>query len=135
MNAIRNKTIAIVGAGPGRCMLARLLQMSGAEIKVYERDLNRNARAQGATPDLHEESGLKALREAGLMEEFEANYHLNEDFSDVQSATAAYEKQMLVRAAEVAKQSLEQTAALHFPPCNFQYDRDNQRIEHNEASD
>jgi len=99
MNAIRNKTIAIVGAGPVRRTLARLLQMSGAEIKVYERDLNRNAGAQGATLDLHEESGLKALREAGLMEEFEANYHLNEDFSDGQSATAAYEKQMLVRAA------------------------------------
>jgi len=71
---ITNKKIAIVGGGPGGLTLARLLQIKGADVKVYERDLNRNVRVQGATLDLHEESGLAALKEAGLMPAFEANY-------------------------------------------------------------
>jgi 2-polyprenyl-6-methoxyphenol hydroxylase-like FAD-dependent oxidoreductase len=68
------KKIAIVGGGPGGLTLARLLQLKGAYVTVYERDLNRNVRVQGATLDLHEESGLAALREAGLMPAFETNY-------------------------------------------------------------
>jgi 2-polyprenyl-6-methoxyphenol hydroxylase-like FAD-dependent oxidoreductase len=74
MNLIKNKKIAIVGGGPGGLTLARLLQISGADIKVYERDAGKDARKQGATLDLHEESGLKALREAGLMDAFTANF-------------------------------------------------------------
>jgi len=74
MSIITDKDIAIVGGGPGGLTLARLLQMNGANVKVYERDVNSNARAQGATLDLHEESGLKALQEAGLMDAFKAKY-------------------------------------------------------------
>lgn len=76
---IKDKEIAIVGGGPGGLTLARLLQMNGVEVTVFERDANRNARAQGATLDLHEESGLAALREAGLLEEFWANYRPGAD--------------------------------------------------------
>lgn len=76
---IKNKKIAIVGGGPGGLTLARLLQMKGADVKVYERDENRFARDQGATLDLHEESGLKALREAGLIDEFYAHYRPGAD--------------------------------------------------------
>jgi flavin-dependent dehydrogenase len=60
MKAIKDKNIAIIGGGPGGLTLARLLQMNGADVNVYERDFNRNVRVQGATLDLHEESGLKA---------------------------------------------------------------------------
>ena len=74
MNTVINKKIAIVGGGPGGLTLARLLQMKDADVTVYERTINQNARDQGATLDLHEESGLMALREAGLMEAFKANY-------------------------------------------------------------
>src|SRR5882757_4571629 len=74
MNTIKDKKIAIVGGGPGGLTLARLLQMKGVEVKVYERDINKDARMQGATLDLHEESGLAALLEAGLMPAFKANY-------------------------------------------------------------
>src|SRR5690349_4686979 len=76
---IQNKKIAIVGGGPGGLTLARLLQMNGAEVKVYERDLNKNARVQGATLDLHDDSGLKALEKAGLMDAFKANYRPGAD--------------------------------------------------------
>lgn len=79
MKAIKNKNIAIVGGGPGGLTLARILQMNGASVKVYERDLNREVRVQGATLDLHEESGLKALEIAGLMDAFNANYRPGAD--------------------------------------------------------
>src|ERR1700754_522708 len=79
MNIIKDKDIAIVGGGPGGLTLARLLQMRGADVKVYERDANSEARAKGATLDLHEESGLAALDAAGLMEAFWANYRPGAD--------------------------------------------------------
>jgi 2-polyprenyl-6-methoxyphenol hydroxylase-like FAD-dependent oxidoreductase len=71
---IKNKKIAIVGGGPGGLTLARLLQLKGAEVKVYERDFNSDVRVQGATLDLHEESGLEALRRAGLIDDFYENH-------------------------------------------------------------
>jgi 2-polyprenyl-6-methoxyphenol hydroxylase-like FAD-dependent oxidoreductase len=70
----KNKRIAIIGGGPGGLTLARLLQLEGADVKVYERDFDQENRIQGATLDLHQESGLEALRRAGLMNEFYANY-------------------------------------------------------------
>lgn len=74
MLSTTQKNIAIVGGGPAGLTLARLLQLQGATVKVYERDANKDVRVQGATLDLHEESGLKALERAGLMDAFKANY-------------------------------------------------------------
>lgn len=71
---LQNKKIAIVGGGPGGLTLARLLQLKGADVQVYERDTNRNVRVQGATLDLHETSGLEALRRAGLLDAFYAQH-------------------------------------------------------------
>jgi 2-polyprenyl-6-methoxyphenol hydroxylase-like FAD-dependent oxidoreductase len=79
MRNIQDKKIAIVGGGPGGLTLARLLQMKGADVNVYERDAHAGARPKGATLDLHDESGLRALREAGLMDEFNANYRPGAD--------------------------------------------------------
>lgn len=74
MMHIKNKSIAIVGGGPGGLTLARLLQLKGADVKVYERDLNKNARVQGSPLDLHEDSGLAAIRKADLLKEFKENF-------------------------------------------------------------
>ena len=76
---IQNKQIAIVGAGPGGLILARLLQMQNADIKVYERDLNQNARLIGSPLDMHEDSGMAALRKANLVEEFKKNFCVGAD--------------------------------------------------------
>ena len=71
---MKKKKIAIVGGGPGGLTLARLLQMKGMDITVYERDLNREVRVQGGALDLHTESGLAALEAAGLLDEFKKRY-------------------------------------------------------------
>lgn len=71
---LENKKVAIIGGGPAGLTLARLLQMQRVEVKVYERDANRNVRVQGATLDLHEGTGLEALKRAGLLNEFYKNH-------------------------------------------------------------
>ncbi len=70
---LKDKQIAIVGGGPGGLTLARLLQLKGANVKVYERDFNKDARVQGSPLDMHKESGLAALRKANLLDEFKKN--------------------------------------------------------------
>lgn len=71
---LQNKKIAIVGGGPGGLTLARLLQLQNADVKVYERDPDKNARVQGSPLDLHEESGLAALEKANLSDAFKKNF-------------------------------------------------------------
>ncbi len=76
---ITNKSIAIVGGGPGGLTLARLLQMQGAQVKVYERDVSKDARLIGSPLDMHEESGLAAIRKADLLNEFKQQYRPGAD--------------------------------------------------------
>ena len=74
MRAVEGKKIAIVGGGPGGLTLARLLQIRGADVAVYERDQSRDARVQGSALDLHDDSGLAALEAAVLTDAFWANH-------------------------------------------------------------
>jgi 2-polyprenyl-6-methoxyphenol hydroxylase-like FAD-dependent oxidoreductase len=64
--------IAIVGAGPAGCTLAHLLLKSehNISVSVFERELNLDARGQGGTLDLHTDTGILALKKAGLYDEF-----------------------------------------------------------------
>lgn len=71
---IQNKKIAIIGGGPGGLTLARLLQLKGATVKVYEREISKEVRVQGGALDLHTGSGLAALEKAGLMDAFKTHY-------------------------------------------------------------
>ena len=74
MDKMTTEKVAIVGGGPGGLTLARLLQRNGVKVRVYERDISPAARVQGATLNLNEESGLEAIRKAGLMDAFRAAY-------------------------------------------------------------
>lgn len=76
---LTGKKTAVIGAGPGGLTLARLLQQHGADVTIYERDADRHARQQGATLDLHDESGLRALGAAGLLDAFRAHYRPGAD--------------------------------------------------------
>ncbi|PKB15298.1 NAD(P)/FAD-dependent oxidoreductase [Flavobacterium sp. 5] len=94
MNLLKDKTLAIIGGGPSGLTLARLLQLKGANVKVYERDFNKNARVQGTILDLHFESGLKAIESAGLTNTFKDNYSPGADRARVvdENATLYYDK-------------------------------------------
>ncbi|MFB7470756.1 FAD-dependent oxidoreductase [Kitasatospora sp. NPDC056184] len=65
-------TIAIVGAGLGGLLLARVLHVNGIDAVVYEREPERGARGQGGMLDLHSGTGQRALRTAGLIDGFHA---------------------------------------------------------------
>ncbi|KAI5245232.1 putative oligopeptide transporter [Aureobasidium subglaciale] len=64
--------VAIIGAGPAGTTLAHLLLKSEHDIAVsiFEREPSLNARGQGGTLDLHTSTGLLALKQAGLYNEF-----------------------------------------------------------------
>ena len=74
---LENKQVAIIGGGMGGLMLARLLQLQNSIVKVYERDLNSEVRVQGSPLDLHEDSGLIAMTQAELLNEFYKNVRPN----------------------------------------------------------
>lgn len=63
-------SIAIVGAGFGGLVLARILQMNGVACIVYEADGSKDSQGQGGSLDIHTHSGQVALREAGLLDQF-----------------------------------------------------------------
>ena len=63
--------IAIIGAGPAGCTLARLLLNASIAVTVFEGETSHDSRPQGATLDLHSDTGQKALKEAGLFHQFE----------------------------------------------------------------
>ncbi|CAD6575013.1 MAG: hypothetical protein ASARMPREDX12_007062 [Alectoria sarmentosa] len=62
--------IAIIGAGPGGLVLARLLHLANIPSALYEAEPSRTSREQGGSLDLHEESGQLALHAAGLYSEW-----------------------------------------------------------------
>src|SRR2546430_6759987 len=65
-------TIAVIGAGPGGLACARVLQLAGVPVTVYDADTSAGARDQGGTLDIHADSGQIALEDARLTAEFNA---------------------------------------------------------------
>ena len=71
-------SIAIIGAGPAGLSLARILRVrleslppDSIDITIFERDANQHSQTdQIGTLDLHEDTGLAAMKAAGLFEEF-----------------------------------------------------------------
>lgn len=69
---LKEKKVAIIGAGPVGLTMAILLQQKGIQVTVYERDKDPQARIWGGTLDLHKDSGQEVMKKAGLLESYYA---------------------------------------------------------------
>jgi len=69
---LKEKKVAIIGAGPVGLTMAILLQQNGIDVSVYERDQDPKARIWGGTLDLHKDSGQEVMKKAGLLENYYA---------------------------------------------------------------
>ena len=67
---LKNKKIAIIGAGPVGLTMAKLSQQNDIDVTVYERDTGPQARIWGGTLDLHKSSGQEAMKKAGLLQTY-----------------------------------------------------------------
>lgn len=63
-------SIAVIGAGLGGLVLARVLQLHGITVTVFEREPTSSSRGQGGSLDIHPETGQYALETAQLTAQF-----------------------------------------------------------------
>lgn len=145
--------IAIIGAGPVGCALARLLHQASAaagssaplarpiQVSVFESDETPNFRSQGGSLDLHTGTGLAAIKEAGLWDEFAAQarydgeYLLIADaqltplFTKGRDAVASDEKRFGGQRPEIDRAALRAMLAGSLPEGTIRWGHRLQRVE------
>lgn len=89
-------------------MCARVLQMHGVDVTVFEREQSPDARGQGGTLDMHPDTGQVALAAAGLLDKFTALARPEgQEMRVLDHVTAAITDHVLPGDAEEAKPEID----------------------------
>lgn len=120
--------IAIVGAGPAGLTLGVLLHKRGIPCTVFELRqafTDEELAKPAGSLDLHEESGLAALREAGLYEEFTT---LIDDCTEAQRIANLHGQVIYAEGddqdgerPEISRHKLIKLLLSHLPPSSFKW--------------
>jgi len=118
--------IAIIGAGPGGLVCARVLQGHGIAATVYDADDSVDSRDPGGTLDLHADTGQIALEDAGLLENFlalarpegQAKRNLDQHGTELSSYTP---QEGDTAAAEIDRGQLRAMLAAHVEPASIRW--------------
>ena len=131
--------IAVVGAGPGGCMLARLLHQHAIPCTIFEGEQSVDYRSQGGTLDLRTHTGLQAMKEAGLFSAFQEHARYDGESLLVcdknrrawvkRSSRESGEKQMLVEAPEIDRAVLRQILLESVPDGVVRWDMKLERVD------
>ncbi|KAI4599595.1 hypothetical protein KJ359_001692 [Pestalotiopsis sp. 9143b] len=73
--------ISIIRAGPSGLLLARILHINDIPFTVFEKEAAVHIREQGGSLDLHADSGVLAIHEARLYEEYQR--HVRNESQDI----------------------------------------------------
>lgn len=72
-------------------MLARLLHQGGVDATVFEADASPDFRTQGGTLDLHTDTGMTAMKEAGLFDQFQQRARYEGEYMAMVDKDLSYE--------------------------------------------
>jgi 2-polyprenyl-6-methoxyphenol hydroxylase-like FAD-dependent oxidoreductase len=111
--------IAIIGAGPSGLLLSRILHNNNIPSTIFEKEPFAYGRQQGGSLDLHEESGLRAIRAAKLWDEYQKHVRYeSEDFilADRYGKTYFEHKDVDTGKPEVDRKALRKILLDSVPP-------------------
>lgn len=122
-------------------MLARLLSLSNIKVTVFESESSPTFRSQGGTLDLHTDTGLRAMKEAKLWDEFSEYARYDGQYiawtdkhnNEIMAMGADSRRQDVQERPEIDRSRLREILTNSLPEGTIQWDRKLKRVLGNDA--